>query len=41
MSHMDTAQPGQKEALPFVTTWMDPEGATLSEINQTERQMLY
>ena len=27
--------------LPLVKTWMDLEGTTLSEINQTERQLLY
>ena len=31
----------KKEILPFVTTWMDLEGIMLSEINQTERQILY
>ena len=26
----------KKEILPFVTTWMDPEGIMLSEISQTK-----
>ena len=36
-----------KKILPFVTTWIDPEGVmlkalcSLSEISQTERQILY
>ena len=30
-----------KEILPFVTTWMDLEGIMLSEICQTERQILH
>ena len=36
-----------KKILPFVTTWIDPEGimlkalCSLSEISQTERQILY
>ena len=29
------------EILPFVITWMNLEGITLSEISQTERQILY
>ena len=31
----------QKNILPFVTTWMDLEGIMLTEISQTERQILY
>ena len=27
----------KNEILPFVTTWMDPEGIMLSEISQTEK----
>ena len=27
----------KNESLPFATTWMDQEGITLSEINQTEK----
>ena len=27
----------KKEILPFATTWVDPEGIMLSEINQTEK----
>ena len=27
----------KNEILPFVTTWLDLEGITLSEINQTEK----
>ena len=27
----------EKEILPFVTTWMDPEGIMLNEIRQTEK----
>ena len=30
-----------KKTLLFATTWMDREGILLSEISQTERQMLY
>ena len=29
--------PEKKEILPFVTTWKDPEGITLSEISQIEK----
>ena len=29
------------EILPFVTTWVDPEGIMLSGISQTEWQLLY
>lgn len=28
----------EKETLPFVTKWMDPEGIVLSEIRQTEKE---
>lgn len=28
----------EKETLPFVTKWMDPEGIMLSEIRQTEKE---
>ena len=31
----------QNDILPLVTTWMEPEGITVSEISQTERQILY
>ena len=31
----------KKEILPFVTAWMNFEGIILSEISQTERQVLY
>ena len=31
----------KKEDLPFVTTCMDLESMVLSEINQTERQIMY
>ena len=31
----------KNEILPFVTTWMDPEGTMLSEISQRERKILY
>ena len=32
----------RNEILPFVTTWVDPEGIILSEISQAEKgQMLY
>ena len=27
----------KKEILPFVTTWMDPEGVMLSEISQAKK----
>ena len=27
----------KNEILPFITTWMNPEGIMLSEINQTEK----
>lgn len=27
----------KKEILPFVTTWMNPEGIMLSEVSQTEK----
>ena len=30
----------KNEMLPLVKTWMDLEGIMLSEINQTERQLL-
>ena len=37
----NTTPSGKKnEILPFVTTWMDLEGIMLSEINQTQRQIL-
>ena len=31
----------KNEILPFVTTWMDQEGSSLSEISQTEKEILY
>ena len=31
----------KKEILLFAITWLDPEDTLLSEINQTERQILY
>ena len=31
----------KNEILPFVTTWIDVEGITLSEVSQTEKQMVY
>ena len=31
----------KNEILPFVITWIDPEGVRLNEINQRESQMLY
>ena len=31
----------KKEILPFAITWLDLEDILLSEINQTERQILY
>ena len=31
----------KNEILPFTVTWMDLEGIMLSEINQTEGQILY
>ena len=31
----------RKEILPFVTPWIDLEDITLSEIGQTEKQILY
>lgn len=31
----------EEEMLPFVTTWMAPEDMILSEISQTEKQILY
>ena len=31
----------KNEILPFATTWMDSEGIMLSEISQTEREILY
>ena len=31
----------KKEILPFATTWMNLEDIMLSEISQTERQILY
>ena len=31
----------RNEIVPFAATWMDLEGITLSEISQTERQILY
>ena len=27
----------KNEILPFATTWLDPEGTMLSEVNQTEK----
>ena len=27
----------KNEILPFATTWLDPEGIMLSEVNQTEK----
>ena len=33
--------PSKKETLPFVTAWMNLEGITLSEINQTEKVKYY
>ena len=32
---------GKKEILPFETTWMDLESTMLSEINETEKDILY
>ena len=31
----------KNEILPFATTWMDLEDIMLSEISQTEKQILY
>lgn len=31
----------EKEIQPFVTTWMNPGDITLSQISQTERQILH
>ena len=31
----------KSEILPFVATWMDLEGITLSEISQTEKDKYY
>ena len=31
----------KNEIMPFVTTWMDLDGITLSEINQTEKENYY
>ena len=31
----------KNEIMPFVTTWMDLGGITLSEINQTEKENYY
>ena len=31
----------KNEIMPFVTTWMDLDGITLSEINQTEEENYY
>ena len=31
----------KKEILPFVTTWMDFEGITLSETSQTEKDKYF
>ena len=31
----------KKEILPFLTTWMDPEGIMLREISQTEEDILH
>ena len=31
----------KKEIMPFVATWIECEGIMLSEISQTERQILY
>lgn len=39
MEYYSTIKRG--EMLPFVTTWVDAEGIMLSEISQTEKQILY
>ena len=31
----------EKEILPFVTTWMNPEDVKLSEMSERERQILH
>ena len=39
MGHYSTIR--KKEISPFVTTWMDREDTTLSEISQTEKDKYY
>ena len=33
----NTTQPTKNEILPFAMMWMEPEGITLSEISQSEK----
>ena len=39
-THWNATQPYKGEILPFLTTWIDFESIVLSEISQTERDIL-